>query len=131
MDYIKNKKNTVYLLLIMVGLLSLVIGTSYAILKGTESDSNEQVIKTGNVKLKLTEYYDNISEKITVKSDEDGLLNTNSYEFNIKNIGNSPARYDLKLINDVPGSYTGKVLDTKYIKIGLEINGEEYGPMYL
>ena len=131
MDYIKNKKNTVYLLLIMVGLLSLVIGTSYAILKGTESDSNEQVIKTGSVKLKLTEYYDNISEKITVKSDEDGLLNTNSYEFNIKNIGNSPARYDLKLINDVPGSYTGKVLDTKYIKIGLEINGEEYGPMSL
>lgn len=102
MDYIKNKKNTVYLLLMMAGLLSLVIGTSYAILKGTESDTNEQVIKTGNVKLKLTEYYDNISEKITVKSDEDGLLNTNSYEFNVKNIGNSPARYDLKLINDVP-----------------------------
>ena len=131
MKYIKNKKNTVYLLLIMAGLLSLVIGTSYAILKGTESDTNEQVIKTGSVKLKLTEYYDDISEKITIKEDEDGLLNTNSYEFNIKNIGNSAAKYDLKLINDVPSSYTGKVLDTKYIKIGLEINGEEYGPMSL
>ena len=63
--------------------------------------------------------------------DEEGLLQEETYEFNIKNIGSSPAKYDLKFINEVPSSYTGKVLDTKYIKVGLEINGEEYGPMSL
>ena len=64
-------------------------------------------------------------------SDEDGLLQEETYDFNIKNTGDAPAKYDLKLINEVPNTYTGKVLDTKYIKIGLEINGTEYGPMSL
>ena len=64
-------------------------------------------------------------------SDEDGLLQEETYDFNIKNTGDAPAKYDLKLINEVPSTYTGKVLDTKYIKIGLEINGTEYGPMSL
>ncbi len=64
-------------------------------------------------------------------SDEDGLLQEETYDFNIKNTGDAPAKYDLKLINEVPNTYTGKVLNTKYIKIGLEINGTEYGPMSL
>ena len=64
-------------------------------------------------------------------SDEDGLMQEETYDFNIKNTGDAPAKYDLKLINEVPSTYTGKVLDTKYIKIGLEINGTEYGPMSL
>ena len=64
-------------------------------------------------------------------SDENGLLQEETYDFNIKNTGDAPAKYDLKLINEVPSTYTGKVLDTKYIKIGLEINGTEYGPMSL
>ena len=106
-------------------------GTSYAVLKGTNSDSNEQIIKTGSVELKLTENFDDINKKVTIMDDEEGLLQEETYDFNIKNIGDVPAKYDLKLINKVPSSYTGKVLDTKYIKVGLEINGEEYGPMSL
>ena len=58
-------------------------------------------------------------------------LQEETYDFNIKNTGDAPAKYDLKLLNEVPSTYTGKVLDTKYIKIGLEINGTEYGPMSL
>ena len=126
-----KKKYIVSLVVVLVLMLSLIGGTSYAILKGNVNDKNEQVIKTGSVELKLTEYYDDISKKITVMSDDDGLLQDDVYSFNIKNTGDSVAKYDLKLVNDVPSSYTGKVLDTKYIKVGLEINGDEYGPMSL
>ena len=100
-------------------------------LKGTNSDSNEQIIKTGSIELKLTENYETINKRISIMDDEEGLLQEETYNFNIKNIGDAPAKYDLKLINEVPNTYTGKVLDTKYIKIGLEINGTEYGPMSL
>ena len=40
--------------------------------------------------------------------DEEGLLQEGTYDFNVKNIGSSPAKYDLKLINEVPSTYTGK-----------------------
>ena len=128
---IYNKKYIISLLIALFGIVSLLGGTSYAVLKGTNSDSNEQIIKTGSVELKLTENFDDINKKVTIVNDEEGLLQEETYDFNIKNIGDVPAKYDLKLINKVPSSYTGKVLDTKYIKIGLEINGEEYGPMSL
>ena len=132
--YLYNKTNIKYIVslsIVLIGILSLISGTSYAILKGNTSDTKEQVIKTGKIELTLTESYDNINKKITVMSDEDGLLQEETYDFNIKNTGDAPAKYDLKLINEVPSTYTGKVLDTKYIKIGLEINGTEYGPMSL
>ena len=132
--YLYNKTNIKYIVslsIVLIGILSLLSGTSYAILKGNTSDTKEQVIKTGKIELTLTESYDNINKKITVMSDEDGLLQEETYNFNIKNTGDAPAKYDLKLINEVPSTYTGKVLDTKYIKIGLEINGTEYGPMSL
>ena len=132
--YLYNKTNIKYIIslsIVLIGILSLLSGTSYAILKGNTSDTNEQVIKTGKIELTLTESYDNINKKITVMSDEDGLLQEETYDFNIKNTGDASAKYDLKLINEVPSTYTGKVLDTKYIKIGLEINGTEYGPMSL
>ena len=132
--YLYNKTNIKYIIslsIVLIGILSLLSGTSYAILKGNTSDTKEQVIKTGKIELTLTESYDNINKKITVMSDEDGLLQEETYNFNIKNTGDAPAKYDLKLINEVPSTYTGKVLDTKYIKIGLEINGTEYGPMSL
>ena len=126
-----NIKYIVSLSIVLIGILSLISGTSYAILKGNTSDTKEQVIKTGKIELTLTESYDNINKKITVMSDEDGLMQEETYDFNIKNTGDAPAKYDLKLINEVPSTYTGKVLDTKYVKIGLEINGTEYGPMSL
>ena len=124
-------KYMVSLFIALVGIFSLIGGTSYAILKGNTSSSKEQVIKTGSIKLKLTEKFENMNKKIIMMSDSDGLLQADVYEFNLKNIGDNPAKYDLKLVNEVPSDYTGNVLDTKYIKVGLEINGEEYGPFSL
>ena len=115
----------------ILGLIGIISGTSYAILKGSTTSENEQIIKTGSVLLKLTEGYESMSKRIGVLSDEEGLLQEDSYSFNIKNIGNSSAQFDLKLVNKVPSDYSGEVLDDQYIKIGLEINDEEHGPFNL
>ena len=61
-----NIKYIVSLSIVLIGILSLISGTSYAILKGNTSDTKEQVIKTGKIELTLTESYDNINKKITV-----------------------------------------------------------------
>ena len=126
-----TNKQLLSFIIVLIGILSLFGGTSYAILRGSTSSANEQVIKTGSIKLKLTENFENIDKKIMAMSDSDGLLLSDFYEFNIKNIGDSAAKYDLKLVNEVPSDFTGNLLSSEYIRIGLEINGEEYGPMGL
>ena len=116
------------LVITIIGLLIIITGTSYAILRGNTSSLNEQVIKTGDVTLTLTENYESMNKKIMVLEDSEGLLQEDVYEFNIKNTGSIAARYDLSIINEVPSSYEGEVIPLEYIKVGLEINGEEYGP---
>lgn len=130
-DKRKSITNKFALVITLIGLFVLISGTSYAILRGNTLSDKEQVIKTGNVTLKLTENFESIDKKITLLSDSDGLLQETTYDFNIKNIGGITARYDVKLINEVPNNYTGDVLPLEYIKVGLEINEEEYGPMSL
>ena len=116
------------LIITIIGLLIIITGTSYAILRGSASSLNEQVIKTGDVTLTLTENYESMNKKIMVLEDSEGLLQEDVYEFNIKNTGSIAARYDLSIINEVPSTYEGEVIPLEYIKVGLEINGEEYGP---
>ena len=130
MKKITNKQLLCFII-VLIGILSLLGGTSYAILKGSTTANNEQIIKAGSVELKLTENYESIDKKIMVMPDSNGLLQSDVYEFNIKNIGASAAKYDLKLTNEAPGDFTGNLLSSEYIKIGLEINGEEFGPMSL
>ena len=130
---VKNKKFvfTVCLVVTTLGLLFIVSGTSYALLSGSSSSGNEQIIKTGDVTIALTESYDEIGNKISVLPDSEGLLEEDVYNFNIKNLGDATARYDIKLVNEVPSSYSGPTIDDKYVKVGLEINGEEHGPFTL
>ena len=116
------------LVITIIGLLILITGTSYAALIGNTSSSSEQIIRAGGVTLTLTENYESINKKIIVLEDADGLLQEDVYEFNIKNTGSIAVRYDIKIINELSGE---NVLPLEYIKVGLEINGEEYGPFNL
>lgn len=124
-------RNLLCVFIVLFGVIFMFVGVSYAILSGNVSSSNEHIIKTGSVWLKLTEDFDAINKKFSILSDADGLLLNDYYSFNISNIGSSPAQYSINLVNDVPSSYTGKVLDTKYIKVGLLINDVEHGPFSL
>ena len=143
-NVLENKKLLYNLCLVITigGLLLIVTGTSYAILSGSTQSNKEQVIKAGEVLIEVTEYFESIGSKVSVMSDEEGLLQEDVYNFKIKNIGdvtakydvkliNEAAKYDVKLINEVPSSYSDGVIEDKYVKIGLEINGEEHGPFTL
>ena len=136
-EFFKNKKankKLVYnicLIVTILGLLFIVSGTSYALLSGSSSSDKEQIIKAGDVTIALSEYFENTNQKVSVMSDTDGLLQEETYSFNLKNIGDVPARYDVKLVNEVPSDYNEGVIDSKYVKIGIEINGEEHGPFTL
>jgi len=136
-EFLKKKKankKLVYnicLTVTVLGLLFIVSGTSYALLTGNSSSDKEQIIRAGDVTLELSEYFENTNQKVSVMSDTDGLLQEETYSFNLKNIGDVPARYDVKLVNEVPSDYNEGVIDDKYVKVGVEINGEEHGPFTL
>jgi len=124
-------KNIVLLFIIFDGIFTLITGTSYAILNGDISSSKVHVIKSGKIMLLLEENFESIDSMISVLDDTSGLLQDASYEFSIKNVGTDAAKYDVQLINNVPNTYTENVIDYEYIKVGLEINDKEYGPMSL
>ena len=113
---------------LLVGTIT--VGTSYALLEGSDKSDKNQVINAGYVSVQLTEYFDSIG-KINLLSDKEGILDDNTYDFNVKNIGTASSKYSLYLKNVVPEDYKGKVLDDKYIKVGLEVNSEEIGPFNL
>ena len=128
-----NKKiiYNICLIVTILGLLFIVSGTSYALLSGSSSSDKEQIIRAGDVTISLSEYFENTNQKISVMSDTEGLLQEETYSFKLKNIGDVPARYDIKLVNEVPSSYTDSIIEDNYVKIGVEINGEEHGPFSL
>ena len=128
---VKTKKYYISLIIAIVGLLSIISGSSYAILKGSSTASKEQVIKSGNLELTLTEHFETMNKPLSSLTDENGLLQEETYSFNVKNTGSGTAKYNLKLVNSAPSSYTGSLIDDKYIKIGIEVNGKEEGPYTL
>ena len=136
-EFLRNKKTNrklvynICLIVTVFGLLFIVSGTSYALLTGSSSSDKEQIIRAGDVTLELSEYFENTSQPISVMSDTDGLLLDETYSFKLKNIGEVSARYDIKLVNEVPSDYNDGVIDDKYVKVGVEINGEEHGPFTL
>lgn len=121
-----KRKYIVSLFITICGFFALISGTSYAILKGQTTSTNEQVIKAGSVELILTEEYNVMDKGIAALDDPDGLLQEEVYEFNIRNTGTVTAKYDVKLVDDG----TNDITDS-FIKVGLEVNGKEMGPMRL
>ncbi len=130
-EKIKKIRYTLALIISIVGLLCLIGIPSYAILKGKLFSSNEQIIRAGSVELSLTEYYSDMNGDISVMNDKDGLDDTDTYDFVIKNIGSEPATYDVKLFNEAPSDFSGNLLKDEYIKVGLLVNDKEMGPMSL
>ncbi len=124
-----SKRYIVSLFITIFGLFFLASGTSYAILKGNSMSNNIQVVKAGSVELELNEKYDSLETGFSIMKDTQGLQQETVYEFTITNIGSAPAKYDLKLLNTAPSGQTA--LSDEYIRIGLEVNGEEMGPMGL
>ena len=131
-----NNKTKLYVLLfsiILICFFVILIGQSYAIFSGTTIDSNEQIVKLGNLEVVLNEPSSGIDVGLSSMSDVEGLLQEEVYTFSVENTGSANAMYRIYLIDDETSkaSYTGTLLDKSLIKLGLELNGKELGPFTL
>ena len=122
----ENMKRKIAMLLTLLGVTSIVIGTTFAIYKNTINTNKNHIIKTGIVNFTLTEstnglVLDNLQELI----DYEGMAQEEYYEFTIKNTGDTKTDYEISLVDKPNSSYTGTILNEKYIKVGLLKNNSE------
>ena len=116
-----------------IALCLILVGQSYAIFSGTFTDTNNQVVKLGNLEVVLNEPSTGIDLGLSPLSDVDGLLQEEVYTFSVENKGSANAMYKVLIIDDETSkaSYSGTLLSKDIIRVGLEINGEEQGPYKL
>ena len=130
----KNVKlATISFILGFIALCLIITGQSFAIFSGTFTDTNEQVVKLGNLEVTMKEPSTGIDLGLSSMTDVEGLLQEEVYTFTVENTGSANAKYKVLIIDDETSkaSYTGTLLDKNLIKLGLEINGEEKGPLTL
>ena len=123
----KEKKGLkISIVLTLIGVAALVTGITFAIYENTINAGKSQIIKTGIVNFTLTEsknglVLDNLQELI----DYDGMAQEEYYEFTITNTGSTITDYEISLVDKTNSSYTGTILDDKYVKAGLLKNNSE------
>ena len=122
------------LLIAIIGILLILVGTSYAVFSTAITSQKTQIIKVGILKLELTEPIEGLNlGQIASSTDAEGLIVENYYDFSLTNVGDAHAAYKILLIDDenAISSYEGELLNIDYIKFGLEVKGTETGPFNL
>ena len=130
----KNVKlATISFILGFIALCLIITGQSFAIFSGTFTDANEQVVKLGNLEVIMKEPSTGIDLGLSSMTDVEGLLQEEVYTFTVENTGSANAKYKVLIIDDETSkaSYTGTLLDKNLVKLGLEVNNKEIGPLTL
>ena len=122
----ENMKRKIAMLLTLLGVTSIVIGTTFAIYENTINTNKNHIIKTGVVNFTLTESTNGlVLDNLQELTDYEGMAQEAFYEFTIKNTGNTITDYEISLVDKPNSSYTGTILNEKYIKVGLLKNNSE------
>ena len=123
----KEKKGLkISIILTLIGVAALVTGITFAIYENTINAGKSQVIKTGVVNFTLTESTNGlVLDNLQELTDYEGMAQETFYEFTIKNTGNTITDYEISLVDKPNSSYTGTILDDKYVKAGLLKNNSE------
>ena len=122
----ENMKRKIAMLLTLLGVTSIVIGTTFAIYENTINTNKNHIIKTGVVNFTLTESTNGIVlNNLQELTDYEGMVQEEYYEFTIKNTGDTKTDYEISLVDKPNSSYTGTILNEKYIKVGLLKNNSE------
>jgi len=122
----ENMKRKIAVLLTLLGVTSIVIGTTFAIYENTINTNKNHIIKTGVVNFTLTESTNGIVlNNLQELTDYEGMAQEEYYEFTIKNTGDTKTDYEISLVDKPNSSYTGTILNEKYIKVGLLKNNSE------
>ena len=122
----ENMKRKIAMLLTLLGVTSIVIGTTFAIYENTINTNKNHIIKTGVVNFTLTESTNGIVlNNLQELTDYEGMAQEEYYEFTIKNTGDTITDYEISLVDKPNSSYTGTILNEKYIKVGLLKNNSK------
>mgnify|MGYP000655990516 CR=1 FL=1 len=122
----KNYLKKISIILTLIGVVSLVTGITFAIYENTINAGKSQVIKTGIVNFTLTESTNGlVLDNLQELTDYEGMAQEEYYEFTIKNTGDTKTDYEISLVDKPNSSYTGTILNEKYIKVGLLKNNSE------
>ncbi len=123
----KEKKGIkISIILTLIGVAALVTGITFAIYENTINAGKSQVIKTGIVNFTLTESTNGlVLDNLQELTDYEGMAQETFYEFTIKNTGNTITDYEISLVDKPNSSYTGTILNEKYIKVGLLKNNSK------
>ena len=122
----ENMKRKIAMLLTLLGVTSIVIGTTFAIYENTINTNKNHIIKTGVVNFTLTESTNGlVLNNLQELTDYEGMAQEEYYEFTIKNTGDTKTDYEISLVDKPNSSYTGTILNEKYIKVGLLKNNSE------
>ena len=137
---IKNfKKRRLALSIVLVSVISasFIIGGSFAISSNTVETNSTSKVEAATMKLVFQDENKEINLNNGLpQTDNDALVNNDTYEFNITNSGNIETEYTLVLNNSCTTSQEYKVKGTSikpdlcipdnYIKVGLSTNNSEY-----
>ena len=122
----EKKEIKISIILTLIGVVSLVTGITFAIYENTINAGKSQVIKTGVVNFTLTESTNGlVLDNLQELTDYEGMAQETFYEFTIKNTGNTITDYEISLVDKPNSSYTGTILDEKYVKAGLLKNNNK------
>ena len=117
----KSKRQNIFLIIILVILISITLGISYAFLQTSFFASKESILKVGSLSLVLDESKGNA---ITVSadgplSDDEGVNLDNYYAFKLTNNGKVASQYTIYL-DDQPLDDGDVRINQKYIHYSLE-----------
>ena len=121
-DRLMKKKNKVLIIAVFF-ILTIVIGSSYALL--TNFDQTEEVItiSTGNLTMTINNVLVDLNNKLP-ESDANGLTNASPVTVTVTNTGTmNIMKYELKLLNDSTQTST---LPYNYIKFAISEDGTNY-----
>ena len=98
----ENMKRKIAMLLTLLGVTSIVIGTTFAIYENTINTNKNHIIKTGIVNFTLTESTNGlVLDNLQELTDYEGMAQETFYEFTIKNdnVGKKPLALSSILYN--------------------------------
>ena len=125
----KDRKNKIFLLGLLIVLIVLVIVLSYAIFSYAGLGKKDNIVTLGTLKLTLTEgEMINLSDTYPL-TDRQGL-ELDGYSFTLENTGTADAEYTIYLDNVAIASPDVK-LDDKYLKYSFNKNDVTGSPYYL
>jgi len=129
----KNVNLKPAIIICLVGICALITGVTYSIFNTETESEKKHIIQTGAVSLVLDEKTGLTLSSLTSMSDAEGLAQETYYDITLKNIGDDKTKYKLFLLDDADRivTYEGSLLSDEYVRVGIEVDGVEKGPVSL